>query len=195
MLKNILTSLLLLGFLGNSASAAMGRGNSPLQEAFLRAANSLSQEEISQRLKFHSFSSEEDLEEDLKEFVGPGKIYSPKLAHDKGLIFLATSMINTGAFFDNYKKIILSSLSDFKKYAQGNNPYSLKEGQEAPLLFVYVDQNNRRIPVTTYSFAFLILGILDERGNRHFEDMNLMRQQGVIEKLKQFLESLSRGHR
>lgn len=73
-----------------------------------------------------------------------------------GLVALAEHMLQTGDFFRNYQKMILSALLDFKKYSVNGDVLSLKPGAGQPVLFIYMDEEDKT-HVTTYGFMHAVL--------------------------------------
>jgi hypothetical protein len=103
-----------------------------------------------------------------------------------GLVALAERMLQTGDFFRNYQKMILSALLDFKKYSVNGEVLSLKPGAGQPVLFIYQDEGENA-HVTTYGFIHAILreaqkNLLDPSKEAYYF--------GVAGKVKNFLLNL-----
>lgn len=103
-----------------------------------------------------------------------------------GIVALAERMLQTGDFFRNYQKMILSALLDFKKYSVNGNVLTVKPGAMQPVLFLYTDEDEKT-HVTTYGFVHTLL---QETQKNLFNPTKESYYFGAAGKIKDFLLSL-----
>lgn len=187
----IFSQFVLLSWIAGAVSfAAMGGGtHQSLVRTFVEVGQSLPEAEIHRRL--HAARDQQDLLSFARE---EDSLLTASTAHKMGLQKVAKMMIGSGPFSHNYQKMILSALLDFKHYALYNDPFSLKGGERAPVLFDYRTVGGREIAVTTYSFTCTILEQLDHLlTNGEWETMGRARLLSFAQKVRGFLEELSKG--